>query len=396
VRSVLTHLATFEKTEPIITTAGEIVPLTMERFRICELYAELLHCSSLSLLNRPIDTGPLYDGEGRLTGGLGGLEELARVISNNSPDTEGEGEERDEADEEVDLEAEMSPPPPSARSLANDADTDSPEASRGTLSSLDSGSSAGDRSHDTGESRDDDEASDGSRSAGYLSEEDPGPMVEVNVHDDDVIDDQPEELQIPHSPQPNSLELTPAPFAVPSPRSRPLGLPPKPESSSPLSHSPSITLSDVASATPSISVVSLPSLSTLDTSELSYAGEVDEDVEDINPFGDPNELSSSPVDNATPTCHVEQRGCDDATVTDANLNTDLLGALDASVDPSNSEPHATGGNKDKRKQPAGEWFKTRMLDLNIFNTVLVGGDDVVMRYAWLILLIGSILRVSHE
>lgn len=35
----------------ILTTFGEIEPLGFERFRICELYAELLHCSNMTLLN---------------------------------------------------------------------------------------------------------------------------------------------------------------------------------------------------------------------------------------------------------------------------------------------------------------------------------------------------------
>ena len=37
---------------PILTTVGALAPLTFERYRICELYAELLHCSNMSLLNR--------------------------------------------------------------------------------------------------------------------------------------------------------------------------------------------------------------------------------------------------------------------------------------------------------------------------------------------------------
>ncbi|CAG8482913.1 23181_t:CDS:10 [Rhizophagus irregularis] len=35
----------------IDTTIGKMVPLGFERFRICELFAELLHCSNMSLLN---------------------------------------------------------------------------------------------------------------------------------------------------------------------------------------------------------------------------------------------------------------------------------------------------------------------------------------------------------
>jgi len=37
----------------IATTFGHIEPLGFERFRICELYAELLHCSNMILLNDP-------------------------------------------------------------------------------------------------------------------------------------------------------------------------------------------------------------------------------------------------------------------------------------------------------------------------------------------------------
>lgn len=37
----------------IATTFGPIQPLGFERFRICELYAELLHCSNMVLLNDP-------------------------------------------------------------------------------------------------------------------------------------------------------------------------------------------------------------------------------------------------------------------------------------------------------------------------------------------------------
>ncbi|KAG8932147.1 hypothetical protein FRC02_001620 [Tulasnella sp. 418] len=70
--------------EPMQTTAGTIIPLTFERFRICELYAELLHCSNMGLLNRPASVGPTYDDEGRLTGGLKSLESLAKVIMNGA------------------------------------------------------------------------------------------------------------------------------------------------------------------------------------------------------------------------------------------------------------------------------------------------------------------------
>ena len=60
-----------------------MTPFTLERYRIVELYAELLHCSNMSLLNRPAKYSEMYDSEGRLQGGLGGLEELANVIALN-------------------------------------------------------------------------------------------------------------------------------------------------------------------------------------------------------------------------------------------------------------------------------------------------------------------------
>ncbi|KAG8920175.1 hypothetical protein FRC01_000890 [Tulasnella sp. 417] len=66
---------------PMPTSTGQVVPLTFERFRICELYAEVLHCSNMALLNRQPGSGPKYDGEGRLVGGLTALEELAKVAT---------------------------------------------------------------------------------------------------------------------------------------------------------------------------------------------------------------------------------------------------------------------------------------------------------------------------
>lgn len=63
------------------TTAGPASPLTFERFRIVELYAELLHCSNMAVLNRPFETGPSYDVDGRLVGGLAGLDLLSTALS---------------------------------------------------------------------------------------------------------------------------------------------------------------------------------------------------------------------------------------------------------------------------------------------------------------------------
>jgi serine/threonine-protein phosphatase 6 regulatory subunit 3 len=73
-----------------------MTPFTLERYRIVELYAELLHCSNMSLLNRPANYSQMYDSEGRLQGGLGGLEELAHVIAlNGSYRSDGNGVDED-------------------------------------------------------------------------------------------------------------------------------------------------------------------------------------------------------------------------------------------------------------------------------------------------------------
>ncbi|KAG5635440.1 hypothetical protein H0H81_011247 [Sphagnurus paluster] len=72
---------------PVDTTVGAILPLTFERYRISELFAELLHCSNMSLLNRAPEANRMYDSEGRLQGGLSALEELAQVITLNSSDS---------------------------------------------------------------------------------------------------------------------------------------------------------------------------------------------------------------------------------------------------------------------------------------------------------------------
>lgn len=54
-------------------------PLTNERFRIVELYAELLHSSNMAILNRVPGAGPTYTGQGVLHG-LDSLELLAEEI----------------------------------------------------------------------------------------------------------------------------------------------------------------------------------------------------------------------------------------------------------------------------------------------------------------------------
>ncbi|KAH9900937.1 SAPS-domain-containing protein [Cubamyces lactineus] len=84
---------------PVLTTVGSLPPLTFERYRICELYAELLHCSNMSLLNRSPEYDHLYDSEGRLQGGLSALEELAQVIAIGNGSGDNDGMDDDEDDE---------------------------------------------------------------------------------------------------------------------------------------------------------------------------------------------------------------------------------------------------------------------------------------------------------
>jgi SIT4-associating protein SAP185/190 len=64
----------------ILTTLGKVNALSFERYRIAELYAELLHCSNMALLNRPAGDGPHYSSSGVLQGGIQGLQVLARTL----------------------------------------------------------------------------------------------------------------------------------------------------------------------------------------------------------------------------------------------------------------------------------------------------------------------------
>ncbi|KAL0576562.1 sporulation-induced protein [Marasmius crinis-equi] len=64
---------------PEPTTVGSIMPLTFERLRIVELFAEMLHCSNMSLLNRSSSFDHLYDSSGRLQGGLSAMKDLGAV-----------------------------------------------------------------------------------------------------------------------------------------------------------------------------------------------------------------------------------------------------------------------------------------------------------------------------
>ncbi|PKI85523.1 hypothetical protein MVES1_000340 [Malassezia vespertilionis] len=76
----------------IPTTVGTIQPLTQTRYCIAELYAEMLHCSNMALLNREDGLGPQYSCTGTLLDGMEGLHTLARVLqgedTDNLPDLE--------------------------------------------------------------------------------------------------------------------------------------------------------------------------------------------------------------------------------------------------------------------------------------------------------------------
>ena len=79
------------RSQALTASASQPKPLTLERFRIVELYAELLHSSNMSILNRVPGTGPTYTSVGILSGGLAGLEALGEAIEG---DRVGEGDEQ--------------------------------------------------------------------------------------------------------------------------------------------------------------------------------------------------------------------------------------------------------------------------------------------------------------
>ncbi|GAA5888010.1 hypothetical protein JCM6882_000247 [Rhodosporidiobolus microsporus] len=79
-------------TVPVPTVSGKRSPLTLERFRICEFYAELLHCSNMSLVNRPDRSSALYTPTGHLARGWHAADDLASALAGPPP-----------ADDELDL-----------------------------------------------------------------------------------------------------------------------------------------------------------------------------------------------------------------------------------------------------------------------------------------------------
>ncbi|KZP04376.1 hypothetical protein FIBSPDRAFT_1010554 [Athelia psychrophila] len=102
------HLRHCRSTEGAIATAvGSVKLLTFERYRVCELCAEMLHRSNMAIMNRGAEFENLYDADGRSQGGLQGLEQLAKVIAIAS----GEEQNRDKMGEDNDeIEPAMEPP----------------------------------------------------------------------------------------------------------------------------------------------------------------------------------------------------------------------------------------------------------------------------------------------
>ncbi|KAF9532767.1 SIT4 phosphatase-associated protein-domain-containing protein [Crepidotus variabilis] len=160
------------------TTLGTMTPFTLERYRVVELYAELLHCSNMSLLNRSASYAYMYDSEGRLQGGLAGLEELAQVIAQNSG-TDTNTEPMDEEDEE---------PAP-----ARDFPVRNPNEVTSSPSTIDSDDDMSDSEDEPGSS--DDEA-----------------MEEIAMYDDPQLSPIPVTQALPQSP-PIAVATSPEPIA---------------------------------------------------------------------------------------------------------------------------------------------------------------------------------------
>lgn len=60
-----------------------------------ELYAELLHCSNMSILNRQLGQGPDYSSSGCLEGGLEALEKLGNALEGEAENADGDAEDDD-------------------------------------------------------------------------------------------------------------------------------------------------------------------------------------------------------------------------------------------------------------------------------------------------------------
>lgn len=126
----LAHLYHILQTAPRPTAGGLLPPLTLERFRICEFYAELLHCSNMSLLNRVPRFEGLHDASGHLARGWRGVEDLAAALSASQPNEGAPGTSLDPTSPEL-------PPIPSVRdSCISSINTD---RSEGPITGTDGG-----------------------------------------------------------------------------------------------------------------------------------------------------------------------------------------------------------------------------------------------------------------
>ena len=76
----LNELVLHPRSQQRTASTSQPTPLTYERLRLVELLAELLHSSSMAILNRDTDAAPIYSAEGVLGGGLAGLEALGEAI----------------------------------------------------------------------------------------------------------------------------------------------------------------------------------------------------------------------------------------------------------------------------------------------------------------------------
>lgn len=179
----------------VSTTLGQIEPLTHTRYCIAELYAEMLHCSNMILLNREHNVGPQYSPTGSLLGGIEGLQKLARTLQGDDGpplpdpvDTSSHPDKptltvQDEDPEEVSRTPEQ---------LESDDDA-APTQGRLSVPGTPGGSQSGDSSESEGENGDGDDDNDAHSIASALSSMS---LADLTAHftsrppsvDDDQID----------------------------------------------------------------------------------------------------------------------------------------------------------------------------------------------------------------
>ena len=100
------YLTSTRQIEPVPSTIGPVVPLTMERLRIVELYADILHYSNMVMPNRSPGSKPAFDDTGRLVGGLAALNDLVEAMLDANEANEQVVDEEDEAGASTDQEEE--------------------------------------------------------------------------------------------------------------------------------------------------------------------------------------------------------------------------------------------------------------------------------------------------